>query len=270
MLVLQESPTTQPAPSPGSGPSFHEELIIKEARRRQRRRRGLVAAGALVIALGATALAVRTGSHGTTPPSGGNSAFEGLIAPTTPAGAKQVSSRSIDGWTLRIYASSSGLALDKVQVNYELIDPRGSVQGGGGGTLGLALSSGVVLTGSSGGGQWTVNEFVVTNPDVEGTRLVAGGKILDSMVRLTVKDNGVGIEPGDITRIFAQGFTTRKGGHGFGLHSAANAAQAMHGSLTAHSEGLGTGASFVLELPVSQSSNARESIERRYVAGVPG
>jgi hypothetical protein len=182
VLVLQESPTTQPAPSPGSGPSFHEELIIKEARRRQRRRRGLVAAGALVIALGATALAVRTGSHGTTPPSGGNSAFEGLIAPTTPAGAKQVSSRSIDGWTLRIYASSSGLALDKVQVNYELIDPRGSVQGGGGGTLGLALSSGVVLTGSSGGGQWTVNEFVVTNPDVEGTRLVAGGKILDSMV----------------------------------------------------------------------------------------
>jgi signal transduction histidine kinase len=90
------------------------------------------------------------------------------------------------------------------------------------------------------------------------------------MVRIVVRDNGVGIEPGDITRIFAQGFTTRKGGHGFGLHSAANAAQAMHGSLTAHSEGLGTGASFVLELPVSQSSNARESIERRYVAGAPG
>jgi PAS domain S-box-containing protein len=87
------------------------------------------------------------------------------------------------------------------------------------------------------------------------------------MVRIIVKDNGVGIEPANITRIFAQGFTTRKGGHGFGLHSAANAAQAMHGSLTAHSEGLGTGASFILELPVSHSSDARESIERQYLAG---
>jgi signal transduction histidine kinase len=81
------------------------------------------------------------------------------------------------------------------------------------------------------------------------------------MVRIIVKDNGIGIEPANITRIFAQGFTTRKGGHGFGLHSAANAAQAMQGSLTALSEGLGTGASFVLELPVSHSSDARESID---------
>jgi len=72
------------------------------------------------------------------------------------------------------------------------------------------------------------------------------------MVRIVVTDNGVGIVPENLTRIFAQGFTTRKGGHGFGLHSSANAAQEMRGSLHAKSDGLGTGASFVLELPLAK------------------
>jgi len=70
-------------------------------------------------------------------------------------------------------------------------------------------------------------------------------------VRLTVKDNGVGIPPENITRIFAHGFTTRVGGHGFGLHSSANAATEMKGTLTAHSDGPGTGATFILELPAA-------------------
>ena len=72
------------------------------------------------------------------------------------------------------------------------------------------------------------------------------------MVRVVVTDNGVGIVPENLTRIFAQGFTTRKGGHGFGLHSSANAVQEMRGSLHAKSDGLGTGASFVLELPLAK------------------
>lgn len=72
------------------------------------------------------------------------------------------------------------------------------------------------------------------------------------MVRVIVKDNGVGIHPQNLTRIFAQGFTTRKSGHGFGLHSAANAAKEMRCSLTAQSEGPGTGASFILELPCAK------------------
>jgi PAS domain S-box-containing protein len=73
-------------------------------------------------------------------------------------------------------------------------------------------------------------------------------------VRLVVADNGVGIPAENLTRIFAHGFTTRVGGHGFGLHSAANAAREMKGSLTVHSDGPGKGATFTLELPVAPIS----------------
>ena len=69
-------------------------------------------------------------------------------------------------------------------------------------------------------------------------------------VRITIADNGVGIPPENLTRIFNHGFTTKKEGHGFGLHSAANAAKEMGGGITAHSEGTGHGATFTLELPV--------------------
>lgn len=71
------------------------------------------------------------------------------------------------------------------------------------------------------------------------------------MVRMVVADNGVGIPAENLTRIFQHGFTTRKDGHGFGLHSAGNAAREMKGSLVAHSDGPGRGATFTLELPIA-------------------
>jgi signal transduction histidine kinase len=73
----------------------------------------------------------------------------------------------------------------------------------------------------------------------------------DNLVKVTVVDNGVGIPPENLTRIFSHGFTTRKRGHGFGLHSGANAAKEMGGQLTASSEGPGKGATFTLELPLT-------------------
>ena len=69
-------------------------------------------------------------------------------------------------------------------------------------------------------------------------------------VHLVVEDNGIGIPPENLAKIFNHGFTTKKHGHGFGLHNCANAAQQMHGSLTAYSDGVGCGASFVLRIPV--------------------
>jgi PAS domain S-box-containing protein len=69
-------------------------------------------------------------------------------------------------------------------------------------------------------------------------------------LRICVADNGVGIETQALTQVFVHGFTTKKTGHGFGLHSAVIAAHEMGGTLTAHSDGPGTGAAFTLELPV--------------------
>ncbi len=71
-----------------------------------------------------------------------------------------------------------------------------------------------------------------------------------------VQDTGVGISPENINRIFQHGFTTRKHGHGFGLHSGALAARALGGTVTAASDGLGCGATFTLEIPVHSGENS--------------
>jgi PAS domain S-box-containing protein len=68
--------------------------------------------------------------------------------------------------------------------------------------------------------------------------------------RIEVKDNGMGIAAENLTRIFGQGFTTRKDGHGFGLHSSALAAKEIGGTLTVRSDGPGKGATFTLELEI--------------------
>ncbi|MFY0567744.1 ATP-binding protein [Archangium lansingense] len=70
-------------------------------------------------------------------------------------------------------------------------------------------------------------------------------------IHIEVQDNGMGIAPEMLTRIFQNGFTTREEGHGFGLHSSALAAQELGGSLKAYSPGPGKGATFTLELPTT-------------------
>ncbi len=74
-------------------------------------------------------------------------------------------------------------------------------------------------------------------------------------VRISVSDNGVGIPPENLARIFSHGFTTKKDGHGFGLHSCALAAAEMGGTLTTHSDGIGRGATFTLELPINAAQD---------------
>ncbi|HYG23232.1 MAG TPA: PAS domain S-box protein [Verrucomicrobiae bacterium] len=70
-------------------------------------------------------------------------------------------------------------------------------------------------------------------------------------ISIAVADNGIGIPPENMTRIFSHGFTTRKQGHGFGLHSGALVAKEMGGILRVCSDGLGRGATFILELPIA-------------------
>jgi C4-dicarboxylate-specific signal transduction histidine kinase len=75
-------------------------------------------------------------------------------------------------------------------------------------------------------------------------------RIDDDRLVLEVSDTGIGIQPENLTRIFAHGFTTKSSGHGFGLHSCANAATEMEGSLSASSAGPRQGATFTLKLPL--------------------
>lgn len=77
-------------------------------------------------------------------------------------------------------------------------------------------------------------------------------------IRIEIHDTGVGLPPENLTRIFAHGFTTKRNGHGFGLHSGALAARQMKGSLRAESKGPGLGATFILDLPVSAATPVPE------------
>lgn len=70
-------------------------------------------------------------------------------------------------------------------------------------------------------------------------------------IQILVMDNGIGITPEHNKFIFTFGFTTKKDGHGFGLHSSALLAKEIGGSLQATSAGHNKGATFTLTLPVS-------------------
>jgi signal transduction histidine kinase len=74
----------------------------------------------------------------------------------------------------------------------------------------------------------------------------------DGRVHIEVEDNGVGIPRENLSRIFTHGFTTKASGHGFGLHASANAATEMGATLSARSDGPGTGATFHLDLPAER------------------
>ena len=81
--------------------------------------------------------------------------------------------------------------------------------------------------------------------------------VQDHTVRVAVADTGEGISAENLTRVFAHGFTTKKEGHGFGLHSAVVAAREMGGALTVHSDGPGAGAVFVLEIPAATAGKEK-------------
>jgi two-component system sensor kinase FixL len=94
-------------------------------------------------------------------------------------------------------------------------------------------------------------EAVVAAP-AEGAGPAGAGE----RVRIHVEDNGLGIASEHRDKLFRLGFTTRREGSGIGLHSSANAAQQLGGSLSFDSDGPGQGATFTLELPVGEAAAA--------------
>jgi signal transduction histidine kinase len=73
----------------------------------------------------------------------------------------------------------------------------------------------------------------------------------DDFAQISVTDTGRGIDRENLQKIFNYGFTTKRHGNGFGLHSAANAMAEMGGTIQAHSDGAGTGATFSIEFPLA-------------------
>ncbi|CAH0278984.1 Sensor histidine kinase TmoS [Pseudomonas sp. Bi130] len=95
-------------------------------------------------------------------------------------------------------------------------------------------------------------KYAMSDLSNRARQITLGVKVVeDTILQISVKDDGEGIAPENMTRIFAHGFTTRKEGHGFGLHSCALAAIEMNGHLTAHSDGPGKGALFTLQIPLN-------------------
>lgn len=83
-------------------------------------------------------------------------------------------------------------------------------------------------------------------------------------VIFSVEDNGVGIPRENLQKLFQHGFTTRKDGHGFGLHSGALAARNLGGQVNVFSSGPGQGSCFTLELPLNcqtETASSHSSLE---------
>ncbi len=87
------------------------------------------------------------------------------------------------------------------------------------------------------------------NQAEENRKLVIGVDQVDDQVHITVEDNGEGIAEAIKVQLFHHGFTTKKDGHGFGLHNSANYMQEMQGEIRVESKGPKQGAIFTLVVP---------------------
>ncbi len=92
----------------------------------------------------------------------------------------------------------------------------------------------------------------------------AGGRVLLSPrlrgphALLEVHDQGPGMDAETQRRIFDDGFTTRRGGHGLGLRIVSNAVVDLGGRVSVRSE-LGRGSTFIVELPSTDADPGPDS-----------
>ena len=80
--------------------------------------------------------------------------------------------------------------------------------------------------------------------------LIICGRLVDgSDLELEVTDTGCGFDAEVQQKLFSHGFTTKREGHGIGLHYCANSIRESGGSVTAQSPGPGQGATFRIRIP---------------------
>lgn len=76
-------------------------------------------------------------------------------------------------------------------------------------------------------------------------------------VILSIADTGMGIAPENLPKMFTYGFSTKKTGHGFGLHYCARTIEAMGGEVRVESAGVNKGATFIISFPAAPSKKRR-------------
>lgn len=112
-------------------------------------------------------------------------------------------------------------------------------------------------------------EQVVSNLLDNATKFSAAGghvrvtlQVADGQAELSLADDGVGMDPGLLSRLFDPytqgnpGIDRGRGGLGLGLHVVRRLVELHGGSVVAHSAGLGQGARFTVRLPLSAQAPA--------------
>ncbi len=167
------------------------QVLFEEARRRRRKRWLVSGFAAVLFGVGVLVWWASSGVGQGQPPATPGLPIGFPAAPAVPPGATPIQSRTVNGLSLRIYASPSGLPLARVDAEWELVNPRGSLEGSGSSTVGPSLLAppGVVNLGggSSEGvdGLQAIRNYQVTLSSITTVRIVDGAKVLDSMSPVT-------------------------------------------------------------------------------------
>ncbi|MEO5775516.1 MAG: ATP-binding protein, partial [Flavobacterium sp.] len=95
-----------------------------------------------------------------------------------------------------------------------------------------------------------VKNAIQSIPDEQEEKqiLVSVNEAEDNVI-ISVKDNGVGIEPENIEHVFEPKFTTKTSGMGLGLGIIKNIIENYKGTITFETE-LGKGSTFIVSLPI--------------------
>jgi PAS domain S-box-containing protein len=105
------------------------------------------------------------------------------------------------------------------------------------------------------------NALKFTQP--RGRIRIRSMNLRSDLLRIEVRDSGKGIPPGTLSRIF-EPFEQAENSEGLGLGLAIckNIVELHGGRITVNSPGLGNGATFIVEIPVVETTNERQSVEK--------